>query len=80
MTKFFVTCAAIATGPESVTIAPTTISPNYLRLEAAQQEALKLAGVDDKDADWWTSESGLHHELHRPNGTWTGYTVRAIEN
>ena len=80
MTKFFVTCAAFTIGPDSVNIAPSTISPDYPRLEAAQQKALELSGLPESEAYWWRDETELYHELHRENGSWTGYAVRTIQN
>ena len=83
MTKFYVTQVTATEGKRSVEEIPTTVSPNFPRRETAQKEALKLSGMSAEDADWWSNydDEGdiLRDELHRPNGTWTGYTVQRFD-
>jgi hypothetical protein len=78
VTKYYVTQVYATEGVRSANEPPITVSPNYPRLERAQNKALALSGVDHEDANWWLSEDERYHELHRQNGSWTGYAVRQI--
>ena len=81
MDRYFASHAPISTaGVESVQATAVRISPDFPRLELAKGEILKHSGITEEDANWWDSGTGFYFELHRHDGSWTGYAIRKIPN
>lgn len=80
MKKFFVTQVFATEGVSSFSEPYITVSPDYPREERAKEKALSLSGMDCEDAKWWRFENERYHELHRHNGSWTGFAVRVTDH